>query len=574
MSERMMALDTEDDSEGTPFIVNFYDGARHYTFVRDEERREDVQAFRLRVWNWLYDQAAPTKRMRKAGVEYEGSNIQVWACNAEYDLINVFGPWLGKMVTLQYVSSGLLRGMMRDRRVMFFDTLRHWPMSVEAMGDFLGYPKLARDFRSVEYCRTDTEIVYRFADQMIARYTALGLDVRATLPSMALQLFSKNFHKREFTMLPEEITDWLRQGYYGGRVEVFRFGSIPGPIRHYDVNSLFPSVMVEGRYPDPEHYAVTSRPDFGKEGMADVVLRLPPSEYPPLPVRGAQDILYPFGMVAGVWCYPEIRQAVADGADILSVTKAVEFRPMRTPFREYIEFCYAQRLQAQHALDNVVWKLFMNSLYGKFGQKPGLEMIYDDRDITLKTKPSAAANVVWSAYVTCLARLRLLAHLRQTTECYYTDTDSLFTPDTLPISDRLGALKMEGVYASMEAVGNKMYAVSVSEEVLAGMKPKDRKGYIPEGGGIATKYKAKGVKPVEVLPDGTVNHVARDFIRTGRATYRKPARFRESRKTSATANRWYEVEKRRQAIYTKRIIRQDGTTEPWDYGTYREVYGG
>ncbi|MCI0371238.1 MAG: hypothetical protein L0214_07615 [candidate division NC10 bacterium] len=561
--ERMLALDTEDDGQGVPYIINFFDGERHTTFVRDEARGESPDRLRLRAWNWLYAQAP----------KGSGVRLYVWACNAEYDLINVFGRWLGKMVTLQYVSSGLLRGMLRDRRVTFFDTLRHWPMSVEAMGDFLGYPKMAKDFRSVEYCRTDTEIVHRFASQMIARYTALGLDVRATLPSMALQLFAKKFYRRDFVMLPPPLVDWLRQGYYGGRVEVYRFGKIEGPVHHYDVNSLFPSVMVEGRYPDPASYTTTTRPDFDREGMADVVVRVPESEYPPLPVRGASDILYPYGTLAGVWCYPEIRRAIEDGADILSVRRAVEFRPMATPFREYVEYCYAQRKRARHVLDDVLWKLYMNSLYGKFGQKPGLEMIYDDRNITLETKPSAAANVVWAAYVTCLARVRLLGHLRSTSACYYTDTDSLFTPDTLPTSAKLGGLKQEGVYESMEAVGNKMYAVTVSDEYLAGMKPRDRRGFVREGD-HHTRYKAKGVKMQDTGADGVTHHVARDFIRTGRATFRKPARFRESRRTSAVANRWYEVEKVRQAVYTKRRVAADGTTRPWKYQEYVEVHGG
>lgn len=526
MTPRLLALDTEDDSEGHVTIINFYDGVKHRTFER-KDGDTDFDRFRCQAWNWLYSQQP----------------AHVWACNAEYDLINLFGRWLGKMVTLQYVSSGLLKGMLRDVRATVFDTLRHWPMSVAQMGDYLGLPKLAADFRSVEYCRRDTEIVWRFTSEMLGRYAVLGLDTKATLPSMALQLFSKKFYRKAFTPLPPEIVDWLRNGYYGGRVEVYRFGEIAGPIHHYDVNSLFPSVMVEGMYPNVKTYRVTTRPDFSQEGMADVTLKVPETAYPGLPVRGGIDILYPWGTLSGVWTYPEIRQAVADGSDIMSVRHAIQFTPMATPFREYILYCYGERSRAdKHTLDDVLWKLYMNSLYGKFGQKPNLEMIYDDRSLTLHTKPSAAANVVWSAYVTSLARLRLLGFLRSTSECYYTDTDSLFTPDTLPVSGVLGALKLEGTYDSMEAVGNKMYAVEVDGH---------------------TTYKAKGV------PKGS----AGDFIRTGRAVFRKPARYRESWKTSAIANRWYDVTKVRKAVYTKRVMRADGSTAPWEWGAYQAAHG-
>jgi len=543
---RLIAFDTEDDSNGTPHMINFFDGVRHRTFERKDT--DNLDDFRCGAWNWLYAQAP----------------AYVWACNAEYDLINLFGSWLGKMVTLQYVSSGLLRGSLRDCRITVFDTLRHWPMSVEQMGEFLKLPKLDADFHSVEYCRRDTEIVFRFVSEMLGRYEALGLTTKATLPSMALQLFKKRFYKKEFIALPPKLVAWLRGGYYGGRVEVYRFGSIPGPIHHYDVNSLFPSVMVEGTYPNPGVYRYTNRPDWKEEGMASVTLQVPPSEYPALPIRGGTDIMYPYGVLTGTWCYPEIRQALEDGAEIIAVHEAVEFAPMRTPFKEYIEFCYGQRLQAEKAtLDDVLWKLYMNSLYGKFGQKARLEMIYDDKNLVIESKPSAAANVVWAAYVTSLARLRLLGYLRATTTCHYTDTDSLLTPDVLPTSTVLGALKLEGTYDSMEAMGNKMYAWYRSTHERL-----NSKGRCIACGRFPTDscevYKAKGVP----------KKVASDFIRTGRAVYRKPARFRESRRTSAVANKWYEVEKVRQAIYTKRMMLEGGGTAPWDYAEYREVHGG
>jgi hypothetical protein len=124
--------------------------------------------------------------------------------------------------------------------------------------------------------------------------------------------------------------------------------------------------------------------------------------------------------------------------------------------------------------------------------------------------------------------------LRACREVYYTDTDSLFTPERRPSGPGLGVLKHEGTYARVEFLGNKVYVVD----------------------GVA---KAKGVPPA----------VAPDFIRFGRCVYRKPARYRESRKSFATANVWYDVEKIRDETYTKRVVRADGRTEPWEFGAYR-----
>jgi len=569
-----LAIDTEDDSCALVNIINVFDGERHTTWVRPEENR-DLFSFRHQVWEWLYKRASikwqkGMKRDKLPGDE-KRRRLQVWACNTEYDLINVFGgEALGKMNTLQYVSSGLLRATNVDRHITFFDTLRHWPMGVEQMGGYLGLPKLDADFRSVEYCRRDTEIVWRFVAEMLERYDKLGLVLKATLPSMALQLFKKKFFKKEFRALPAYLVEKYREGYYGGRVEVYRFGYVPGPIRHYDVNSLFPSVMVDGAFPDLHRHGITSDPDWAEaEGMADVTITLPETEYPTLPMRGSEDMVYAWGTMRGMWPYPEIRQALADGATIEKVHGAYEHQRGPTPFKEYVEYCYDQRSRAQHEMDNVVWKLFMNSLYGKFGQRPELDMIYDDKFMKIESEPSPAANVIWAAYVTCLARLRLLSFLRQTTACYYTDTDSLFTPDLLPTSKVLGALKLEGIYTGMEAKGNKMYAIDLDPAEVAKLPEKDRLLYHADrGNGSLTRYKAKGVQRAQVKDGKLVADAARDFIRTGRALFRKPIRFRESRRVLLTPNLWVEMEKKREAVYTKRRLFDDGHTEPWEWARY------
>jgi hypothetical protein len=517
----MLALDTEDDSRGTVTIINFYDGISHETFTD-----------RLPAWNWLLGQAPEI----------------VWACNAEYDLVNLFGVWLGKMCTLQYVRSGLLRASLRDAPILFYDTLRHWPMSVDKMGEYLGLPKLPQDFRSVEYCRRDTEIVWRFAAEMLDRYQRLGLRLRSTLPSMALQLW-RGMGGSTKRQLPRGLVDYFRGGYYGGRVEVYRFGPISGPVHHYDVNSLFPYVMKTRLYPKLTSWREKAQCNWHREGMVTLTIGLPETRYPCLPIRTRNGIVYPYGVLTGTWCYPEIRQALADGGKILRVERAIEFTATCEPFAKFVDYTWDRRKNATTEFDRLHWKLIMNSLYGKFGQTDGLEMIYQDRLIVLDTQ-AQHANVIWAAYVTSYARLELLKHLRGCSDVYYTDTDSLFTPDRLPEDLALGGLKREGTYSLCEFVGNKIYHTDHEyDPVHCALCRKS---------GDGRHDKAKGIKA----------EAARDFIRTGRAVYAKPARFKESRRSFLRANVWYEYEKQLTAEYTKRIIGVNGTTRPWRYDQY------
>jgi len=544
MAIRLLALDTEDNSQGQVGIINFYDGEHHTTF---KGAPPDI---RHAAWEWLNAQAP----------------AHVWACNMEYDLVNLCGAFVGKMTTIQYIMSGaFLRAGWRDARITFYDTLRHWPMSVKQMGQKIGLPKLDVDkdgeenFLSVPYCRRDTEIVWKFVDSMLQRYEAMGLSLKSTLPSMALQLFTKHHYRKGVPVIPDFQRDFFRRGYYGGRVEVYRFKPIIGAIHHYDVNSLFPTVMRNGTFPDLHGMCMLpTKPNWDREGMADVTLTLPVTRYPCLPMRAPdyQELVYPFGGLRGTWAYPEIRQALQDGARIHAVHSAVEYERARSsPFTSYVDFCYAKRRQsAKGSLDDVYWKLMMNSLYGKFAQGDGLEVISNDRLQTLTTT-AGHANVIWSAYITSHARVHLLQELRKTTDCYYTDTDSLFTQTVLPTGPNLGQLKEEGTYHAVEFVGNKLYTFTA----------------LGPHGSCTQKGPHNHVTAKGVPNEGSRQpEAARDFLRNGRCIYRRPTRLKESRR-SGTANVWEYVEKVRDDVYTKRHVLSDGRTEPWDWREYLQA---
>ncbi len=514
----MICFDTEDDSQGTVTILNFFDGKNHTTF-----RGENC---RYRAWGHLNE------------LKHE----QVWAVNAEYDLVNLFGPWLGKICTLQYVRSGLMRASFKEAKITFYDTLRHWPASVEDMGKAIGLLKLSMPHLGctcddcVDYCRRDTEIAWKFVDEMLGRYESIGLDmVRSTLPSMALALF-RQFYTKEFQQLDDYHLNFMRKGYYGGRVEIYRLGKITGAINHYDVNSLFPSVMKGGIFPDLDSIYTTTKPDFNKEGIFEGWIYIPQVNIPGLPVR-ADELIFPYGSVFGTWPYPEIRKLMEDGGRVVRCKEAVEFDDVESPFDRYVDFCYGKRLEAKTELDKIFWKLMLNSLYGKFGQCSGLEIIFNDKDQTLDGR-AKHANVVWSAYITSYARLRLLGFLRSCLTPFYTDTDSLFTFDSFPVSPELGALKLEGTYQEAEFKGSKIYCLD----------------YVARAKGVPRKMSG-------------------DFFRTGKAVYKKPMRFKEGQKRRLQPNVWHEVEKEARKEYSKRKIYPDGSTEPWNFLEYQRFMG-
>ena len=84
----VLALDTEDDTRGTVTLINLYDGQRHVTFsVKRSSLPGVIVARDIRPRAWAYiESLAPAL---------------VWACNLEYDLVNTYGDWVAKLVTLQ-----------------------------------------------------------------------------------------------------------------------------------------------------------------------------------------------------------------------------------------------------------------------------------------------------------------------------------------------------------------------------------------------------------------------------------------------------------------------------------------
>lgn len=511
--ETFLALDTEDDSNGEVTWINFYDGKRHRSFSGREHRK---------AWQYLQDRAP----------------ILVFACNMEYDLVNLYGDWVDKLTTLQYTNSGFFRATATYAPVQFYDTLRHWPgVSVKRMGEFLGIKKLPFDPDSLEYCRLDTRIVWEFVAGMLERYDGLRLSLKSTLPSMAFQFWKKHYSGP--SGLPHAMNTEFRDGYYGGRVECFYLGNFTSEVRHYDFTSLYPAVMTSN-FPHPSWWRWTTKPDWERDGMVWCLLRVPEFLIPPLPVRENGELLFPTGRIYGAWTYEEVRNAMLAGVVIEQVRGAYEFRETCSPFYDYIHRCTREKDRSE-GIDREFWKLLMNSLYGKFGQESALTILKDGREHTFTPNQPDHVNVLWAAMITARARVKLWRAMLEANPLYYCDTDSLFTERPLTTGGGLGMLREVATYRGGEFFGNKCYVV--------------------EG-----KATAKGIPKPREEGDGDF---PLQFLYAGRTLFRKPARLREARKQGLVPNKWYLESRVRDPVYRKRRG-GPGFTKPWDLHQYRE----
>ena len=92
-----------------------------------------------------------------------------------------------------------------------------------------------------------------------------------------------------------DIEEFLRDSYCGGRTEVFKI-ELNSKAFHYDVNSLYPSVMIKGNFPvgKPKYYDDESIAKYyfdkwlkDKKGIGflSCEVYIPKQHIPPLPVK-------------------------------------------------------------------------------------------------------------------------------------------------------------------------------------------------------------------------------------------------------------------------------------------------
>lgn len=191
-------------------------------------------------------------------------------------------------------------------------------------------------------------------------------------------------------------------------------------------------------------------------------------------------LIFPTGKFKGVYFSEELKYAKTLGYEIIPL-RGFLFEEKPSPFIGIIEDLYSSRLEAKKKGDEAmsfIYKLLMNSLYGRFGINPEstiTEICKNDRcqvlmkkstfesmepinDIyfLVKYKSNSSEDENWkapkmaavhlSAAITACARIHMYKHISRA-DCYYTDTDSVVLGSPLPedfiSSKELGLFKLE-----------------------------------------------------------------------------------------------------------------------------------
>lgn len=316
--------------------------------------------------------------------------------------------------------------------INFRDSAKLYPMPLSALGGMVNMPKLTEQFdyfkyitgdynpteEEWEYMDHDVEIVRRIVMKQIKRagvvrmtrtgYAFHGLrkkyidentpknwnEIKKTLRKPDGTLLKKNetIFEVHFPVTDPELYDEMKAGYAGGVTQLMPQykGKTLGNMVTYDVNSEYPSVMLDrwypigkeerftGNYHNVDEETKKERPLFIQKFKAKFHLK--EDGFPSLPKKLSQ-----FNRT--VYSHEDLKargMLTMTNVDIEHFYKNyhvsdVEYiggwhwRQTYAPFKSYIEQLAEEKINAEESGDMIgrqISKLEMNGCYGKFAQNP------------------------------------------------------------------------------------------------------------------------------------------------------------------------------------------------------------
>ena len=455
-------------------------------------------------------------------------------------------------------------------KVVFLDSYKLIPLSVDSIAKSfkLSISKLEIDYSAhndlpigspltheeEEYIKHDVQIVAH----AVKYFHSEGLD-KMTIGSCALSEYKKLIKKKNFNLYfpTPKYHDDVKQSYRGGFTWLnpkFAEKTIGAGIV-LDVNSLYPSVMYEnylpfgtpiyfnGKYEHDPIYPIYTQ-------MIRCQFELKEGKIPTIQIKygysfRSNEYLTNSGETEVVLCLNSVDlELFFEQYDVynLEYISGWKFKATRGLFTEYIDKWSNNKIQAKkegnHGL-YLISKLFLNSLYGKFGTDTRvtskIPYLSDDNQIHYKdgeTEYKDGIYIAMASFITSYARRKTITSAQRIMDNYnkglskiqfvYADTDSLHCispdfelPEGLDIDPtKLGAWKYESKFNKAKFLRQKCYIENSTEDIendnpnyelkitVAGM-PKDCHEFV-NFNNFKIGASFKGKKQPKIVPGGVV----------------------------------------------------------------------
>jgi hypothetical protein len=342
----------------------------------------------------------------------------------------------------------------------------------------------------IDYMKQDILLlggVMQKAQEIYWKLYKVDIESKITLSSLALSIFRMRYYDAANwpIHIPNKNEDkFIRHAFYGGHTDTYKpYGE---DLYYYDVNSLYPFVMKEYQMPGgvPVWHENLECKDFDSIfGFIKAYVVCPKTiKKPFLPYRDKNNtLIFPTGQFIGVYFSEELKYARELGYTVIPINGYL-FERKESPLRDFVSSLFESRLEARNSGNEslaYVYKILMNSLYGRFGINPKStttevcdndrynylirhselifgEMLSENTHIVAYHSntdkgpdywnPPKNSAVQLAAAITAYARIYMYPYISRE-DCYYTDTDSVVLGQPLPneviSSKELGKFKLE-----------------------------------------------------------------------------------------------------------------------------------
>jgi len=413
----------------------------------------------------------------------------------------------GSAAVLVTIKKGRAKWTFADSFFLLRDSLANigkW-IGVQKLDNQVIFDESASAFNElVTYNERDCVVLYQAIEALQTQLLRLGGQLQATLAACAMALF-RRVHLKHTIETSAALNLLFAEAYFASRVEVYRREAKEA--NYYDVNSSFPFSMSK---PQPGSLLgmssnIPTSPGKLYIAKCDVEVRAD-CYLPPLPYRSPDSrILFPTGRWSGMFDCEDIELLLETGLGSISNIEQVWYFEPFNELADYVAVLYELKRDADKRLNEgdasatfarQVYKLLLNALYGKFGERTiKRKILINPADTHCNHSPRHADDScvrmiipgVWemseevdivhahlpiSIHTTASSRAVLYRPMSECSEIYYCDTDSISCApsDTLDTPhDRrcsspscagclLGGMKLEKQIEDCEWLAPKLYS--------------------------------------------------------------------------------------------------------------------
>lgn len=486
--------------EGLEFIADkwlFFTNPKEF-WIWLNDMIKDKQRFYLFAHNWNYDFNILDSFNNLDAMGYELTKS--WVMDTQRVILSFENTNNNNRKVIKFVDSG-----------------NYVKAPLEEIGKAVGIPKMDKpNFQTATieelkpYCKNDVLILSEFIKQIIIFLKQHDLGCfKPTSAGLCFNAFRHKFMKHQIFIHDNEKALALeRDSYRGGRTEAFYIGNVDKPLIKLDVNSQYPFVMRNNKYPTKiigyvDNGTLEELKDYIARGFLVCARVTFSCDTNAIAVKHNGKLIFPTAKhLTQSLVTPEIEYLLEHGK-IEDVFEIAIYEGDYI-FKEYVDYFYA--LKVAYKLNKVFYtmvKLFLNGLYGKFGQKQRENIIvgedkelnkavafieryvlYTEENIETYTRigkityllgltelEAKDSSPIISSHVTANARLYIhrLKEIANSNgnNVYYIDTDSLFALEQSlePLNKfinetELGLLKNEGIIKDVSIFGAKDYRYS------------------------------------------------------------------------------------------------------------------